>query len=160
VLSLLALLGAVTALGSVPLHDGGGSQAVRSHRVVFALGDGWVRYRRDTYVLAVRTAGGLTCRVLLRTRGTLRRRAPRPDFAVAERGTAGTLRWRLGERATSYAAVAHRRAPPSLRTPRRPYVGYAMDLRAESPGQECANAVAKQRGTLRSAIGSIRLTRS
>jgi hypothetical protein len=164
VIELLAVLGAVTGLANVPLHDGGGSQIVRSHRATFTMPDGWVRYRTvstnalttDTYVTVVHMSGGLTCRVLLTTRAALRRSPPTRSFTVQERGTAGTLRWRLGTADRGLQAVAHRRAPPSLRTTRRPYAGYEMSLTAEA-GETCVSAAVKQRGVLRSAIRSIRL---
>ena len=166
-IALLALLGAVTGLASVPLHDGGGSRVVRSHRAVFVLPDGWSRYRtvstnsvtRDTYVTGVRIAGGLTCRVLLITRATLRHAPPPRDFAIEERGTSGTLRWYLGSESRGLRAVAQRRAPPSLRTARRLYAGYVMTLAAEDGGEICAIAALKQRAALRGAIRSVRLAR-
>jgi hypothetical protein len=156
VLALLALLGSLTGLAGVPLHDGGGSQVVRSHRAVFVLGDGWARLRSDTYASGVRMPGGLTCRVLLTTRAALRHAPPARDFAVEERGRAGTLRWYLGMTDGELRAIAQRRAPPSLRTTRRPYTGYEMTLTAEA-GETCAPAAVKQRGVLRTAIRSIRL---
>jgi len=167
VIALLALLGAVTGLASVPLHDGGGSRVVRSHRAVFALPDGWTRHRTvsagtvtsDTYVIGVRIPGGLTCRVLLTTRAALRRAPPPRDFDVGERGTAGTLRWYLGTADDGLRAVAQRPAPPSLRSARRLYTGYEMTVSAEDRSDICANAALKQRGVLRRAIRSVRLRR-
>ena len=165
--AILAVLGALTSLASVPLHDGGGSQVVRSHRAVFALPDGWTRYRTvsagtvtsDTYVIGVRLAGGLTCRVLLTTRAALRRAPPARDFDVGERGSAGTLRWYLGTTDEGLRAVAQRPAPASLRSARRLYTGYEMTLSAEDRSDACADAALKQRGALRSAIRSVRLRR-
>jgi hypothetical protein len=167
VIGLLAVLGAVTTLASVPLHDGGGSDLVRSHRAVFTLPDGWTRYRTvstgtvtsDTYVTGLRAPGGLTCRVLLSTRAALRHAPPERDFDVQERGRAGTLRWYLGLEEGALRAVAQRRAPLSLRTARRLYTGYEMTLRAESPGTVCDDAALKQRAALRLAMRSIRLRR-
>lgn len=164
---LLAVLGAVSGLASVPLHDGGGAQLVPTHRAVFALPDGWTRYRTpssnritsDTYVTGVRMPGGLTCRLLLRMRAALRHAPPTRDFAVQERGRTGTLQWYLGPDDHGLRAVAQRRAPPSLRSVQRLYAGYEMTLVAEDPGGSCADAAAKQRGALRGAIRSARLVR-
>ena len=157
--AILAVLGALTSLASVPLHDGGGSQVVRSHRAVFALPDGWTRTGSRTYAIGVRLPGGLTCRMLLTTRAALRHAPPRRDFDVGERGSAGTLRWYLGTSDEALRAVARRPAPASLRSARRPYTGYEMTLSAEDRTDTCADVALKQRGTLRSAIRSVRLRR-
>jgi hypothetical protein len=159
VIALLAVLGAVTGLASVPLHDDGGSQLVRSHRAVFTLPDGWTRLASHTYATSVRIPGGLTCRVRLTTRAALRHAPPTRDFSVDERGAAGTLRWYLGTTDSGLRAVAQRPAPPSLRTARRLYAGYQMTLVSEDSTETCTTAAVKQRGALRDAIRSIRLAR-
>jgi hypothetical protein len=159
VVAILAVLGALTSLASVPLQDGGGSQVVRSHRAVFALPDGWTRTGSRTYAIGVRLPGGLTCRMLETTRATLRHAPPARDFDVQERGTSGTLRWYLGTSDEGLRAVAARRAPASLRSSRRLYTSYEMTLRAEDQSDSCANAALKQRGALRRAIRSVHLRR-
>jgi hypothetical protein len=160
VLALLAVLGAVTGLASVPLHDAGGSRVVRSHRAVFTLPDGWTRLGSRTYATVLRVPGGLTCRVRLTTRAALRHAPPLRDFTIDERGAAGTLRWYLGTEGRGLRAVAQRRAPPSLRTARRLYAGYEMTLASEDSTEACATAAFKLRGALRGAIRSIRLRHS
>jgi hypothetical protein len=163
-IAVLLVPASAASAASVPLHDGGGSRTVAGKRALFALPDGWTRYRTvssnartsDTYVHAARISADRTCRFLLSTRAQLQRRHPTTPSRVSERGRRGSLHWYLDAADRGYAAVAYRAAPESLASERRRYAAYRMTLIAEDSG--CDGEVVKQRGVLRSAIRSARLT--